>query len=269
MADDSKRMEVATTLRKRLQEISSALREARQEAPSEEPAPEGGHRVSGPLERCVVTLRNQTEIVVTIGTSDDAQKDPTLVQRICNIVSSSYTAVGKSKRMDAYDAMDRLEMGDDGLRANRVLHLAYKDGVLVGCASSTFSPGWTPDGCGHWGLLAVDPAHQNCGAATALVLAAERRLATVSELIQIEFRNVAGDPFCDRLFDWYVRLGFNCGSKRTGFVHAYKQISEERQRWGQKQRLVAIHDFYEKQLAEIETQQRQHEGYHSGVTAAA
>ena len=89
-------------------------------------------------------------------------------------------------------------MGDAGPQANRVLHLAFKGDELVGCASSTFSPGWTPEGCGHWGLLAVDPSHQNSGVATALVIAAERRLATISGAIQIEFQYTEGDSFSQR-----------------------------------------------------------------------
>ena len=91
-----------------------------------------------------------------------------------------------------------LEMGDAGPQANRVLHLAFKGDDLVGCASSTFSPGWTPEGCGHWGLLAVDPSHQNSGVATALVIAAERRLATTSAGIQIEYQYTEGDSFSQR-----------------------------------------------------------------------
>ena len=89
-------------------------------------------------------------------------------------------------------------MGDAGPAANRVLHLAFKAGELVGCASSTFSPGWTPDGCGHWGLLAVDPEHQNSGVATALVIAAERRLATACGGIQIEYQYTEGEAFSHR-----------------------------------------------------------------------
>ena len=92
-----------------------------------------------------------------------------------------------------------LEMGDAGPQANRVLHLAFKDRELVGCASSTFSPGWTPDGCGHWGLLAVHPDHQKSGVATALVIAAERRLATICGGVQIEYQYTEGDDFSRRL----------------------------------------------------------------------
>lgn len=245
------------SIRQNLAKVESALEEATLEAPPKEPTPDGGHQVSGPLERCVVLVRSQTEIVVTIGTSKHAEIDPGLVDRICSIVSASYSAVGKSKRMDRYDAMDRLGMGDDGIRANRVLHLAYKGGQLVGCASSTFSPGWTPEGCGHWGLLAVDPAHQGCGAATALVIAAERRLATVSELIQIEFRHTEGDAFCHRLLDWYEKLGFEGRPRRlepgeTDFLHVYKAISDDRQRWGRKQRLMDIKSFLTEQLNEAD-----------------
>ena len=61
----------------------------------------------------------------------------------------------KYERVDEDDVENRLEMGDAGARANRVLHLATRGGSLVGCCSSTFQPGWTPEGCGHWGLLVV------------------------------------------------------------------------------------------------------------------
>ena len=45
----------------------------------------------------------------------------------------------------------------------------------------------------------VDPEHQNTGVATALVVAAERRLATVCAGIQIEYQYTEGDDFSRRL----------------------------------------------------------------------
>ena len=60
-----------------------------------------------------------------------------------------------------------------------MLHVATSlDGRVVGCCSSTLFTPWCEPGCGHWGLLAVGVSHQNGGVATALVEAAERRLAT-------------------------------------------------------------------------------------------
>ena len=43
---------------------------------------------------------------------------------------------------------------------NRVLHVAMRDGALVGCCSSTLHTPWSGPGCGHWGLLVVDPPAQ-------------------------------------------------------------------------------------------------------------
>lgn len=241
-------------LREKLEELGQAIDDATKEGPVVEPAIPGGPRVSGPTDHCVVDFEgDKGEILVKIGTSKDAEEDKNLVDQICKIVATAYGSVGKSKCMDHYDAMDRLEMGDDGVRANRVLHLAYKGTELVGCASSTFSPGWTFPGCGHWGLLAVDPAHQGCGVATALVLAAERRLATVSQHIQIEFRHTEGEEFSDRLLQWYEgKLGFQGGPRpgkgQSCFRRCLKSIPEEQQRWGHCQRLVAIRTFLESQL---------------------
>eukprot|EP00438_Fugacium_kawagutii_P032994 Skav236186 [mRNA] locus=scaffold3111:93067:94341:+ [translate_table: standard] len=173
-------------------------------------------RATGLSDQCIVTFPDGREIKVIIGTSKHIQEP--LLREICRIVDEAYSSVGKHKRVDRYDAVDRLEMGDAGPQANRVLHLAFKDDLLVGCASSTFSPGWTPEGCGHWGLLAVDPAHQNSGVASALVIAAERRLATISAGIQIEYQYTEGDSFSQRhrkrccthmLRKWYEeKLGF-------------------------------------------------------------
>ena len=60
-----------------------------------------------------------------------------------------------------------------------MLHVATSaDGRVVGCCSSTLFAPWCEPGCGHWGLLAVGVSHQGGGVATALVNAAERRLAT-------------------------------------------------------------------------------------------
>jgi len=224
----------------------------------EEVTRQGSPVATGPPQRTLVRFPDgRGDIVVVIGTSSHAQ-EPGLVERICDIVYAAYTNAGKRKRMDEEDVLDRLEMGDDGPRANRVLHLAFQSEALVGCASSTFSPGWTPDGCGHWGLLAVDPRNQGRGVATALVLAAERRLSMQSSLIQIEYQYTVGDDFSQRLMAWYEdKLGFNGGPcpQRPGqscFRRALKQIPEKEQQRGQRRRLEEIYSWLSEQLAEEE-----------------
>eukprot|EP00930_Biecheleria_cincta_P049377 TRINITY_DN34595_c0_g1_i1.p1 TRINITY_DN34595_c0_g1~~TRINITY_DN34595_c0_g1_i1.p1 ORF type:complete len:278 (-),score=48.18 TRINITY_DN34595_c0_g1_i1:229-1062(-) len=242
-----------TALKAKLAEIAKILEEM---GPEEaEPILPGKPVVSGPTDNTTVKFPNGSEVQVIIGTSKHIQV-PGVVDKITQIVGDAYSAVGKRKYVDREDAMDRLEMGDAGVRANRVLHLAYKNGELCGCASSTFSPGWTPEGCGHWGLLAVDPAHQKCGIATAMVLAAERRLATQSEMIKIEYQ-YAGDDFSNQLLAWYEdRLGFDGGPRpRPGqhcFRHAFKEIPEDERRRGHRRRLVEIQQWLQQQLAQAE-----------------
>ena len=71
-------------------------------------------------------------VVVTIGTTAAAERDPTLARHITTMVNTSYTQALKAqlppggvyKRTSVGDVMGRLQMGDDGARANRVLHLA-------------------------------------------------------------------------------------------------------------------------------------------------
>ena len=83
------------------------------------------------------------------------------------------------RRVSEWDMQHRLRAG-----RNRVLHVATSsDGRVVGCCSSTLFAPWCEPGCGHWGLLAVDVKHQGCGVATALVEAAERRLAAEGPLL--------------------------------------------------------------------------------------
>eukprot|EP00928_Gymnodinium_smaydae_P018211 TRINITY_DN16932_c0_g1_i1.p1 TRINITY_DN16932_c0_g1~~TRINITY_DN16932_c0_g1_i1.p1 ORF type:complete len:332 (+),score=98.22 TRINITY_DN16932_c0_g1_i1:166-1161(+) len=214
----------------------------------------GAVTVTGPSERAVVRFPDgRGEVVVVIGTSEHA-KVPGFVDRVSQIVDAAYSSAGRRKRVDRHDALHRLQMGDDGPRANRVLHLAFQGNDLVGCCSSTFDPGWTPENCGHWGLLAVDPARQGGGIATALVLAAERRLATMSELIQMEYSHSEGDEYSHRLMSWYEdRLGYDGGPRgRSGFRRCFKPISENEQRRGRRRRLVEVRAWLAARLAEAE-----------------
>jgi len=244
-------------LKTKLAEVEKSLGERAEEV-DEETFGTNGPTASGPSDRCVVGFPgDRAEILVIVGTSQHIEV-PGLVERISAIVDSAYTSVGKHKRVNRYDAIDRLQMGDAGPRANRVLHLAYLGKELVGCASSTFSPGWTPQGCGHWGLLAVDPAHQGAGVATALVLAAERRLAMVSESIQIEYQYTEGEEFSRRLLTWYEgKLGFDGGPRPTragqcSFRHCMKEIPQDVQRRGERRRLQEIQSWLAGQVAEVE-----------------
>jgi GNAT superfamily N-acetyltransferase len=241
-------------IKRKLAEVEQVLQQDLDIETDELPV-EGQPTVTGPTDRAVVQLPDGGgEVVVVIGTSEHA-KIPGMVDRICHIVDAAYSGVGKRKRVDEYDARRRLAMGDAGPAANRVLHLAFRGGELVGCASSTFDPGWTHEGCGHWGLLAVDPTSQGQGVATALVLACERRLATVSEAIQIEYEYFGGDEHSKRLHAWYEqKLGFDGGSPppRRGscFRRCLKDIPEAQQRRGQRRRLLEIRCWLQGQLGE-------------------
>ena len=94
-----------------------------------------------------------------------------LVERVAAMINEAY---GRA-RVDPDEVRGRLASGDRA-GANRVLHLGFCAGELVGCISSTLQADWTKEGCGHWGLLVVAVAAQGGGVATALVRAAEARL---------------------------------------------------------------------------------------------
>jgi len=198
------------------------------------------------------TMKGEGYVDIVIGTSA-LVKVPGMVQRIDEVASGS-------KRLGSHEVMRRLAMGDDGLQANRVLHLAFTktDGELVGCMSSTYQPPWTEHGCGHWGLLAVDPTHQGKGVASALVRAGERRLAAVCDEIQIEYRHTVGNADCDRLYEWYEnRLEYRCDygppSGRPGstdFRRCRKLIPDKEQQAGQQRRLREVREYLVEQLRE-------------------
>jgi GNAT superfamily N-acetyltransferase len=153
-------------------------------------------------------------VSVEVGGSRQASSD--FAERVAAMVNSAYGY----DRISSSEVKQRLAMGDAGLQANRVLHLAWRDGCLVGCCSSTKSTPWTPHGCGHWGLLVVAPPAQGTGVARALVRAAERRLAEAGlSQVQMEYEYTCGDEYSERLFSWYEgSLGFSGGRAPTRHV---------------------------------------------------
>jgi GNAT superfamily N-acetyltransferase len=148
-------------------------------------------------------------VEVVIGTSQHA-KNAELVEHVAHMIVEAYEVVGGHKQMDAAEFHARLCCGDAGKSARRVLHLAFRDGVVVGCVSSSLTTPWTPTGCGHWGLLVVDTNAQGGGVASALVRAAEARLREGGcTHVQIEYEFGPHLPHTQRLADWYQgKLGF-------------------------------------------------------------
>eukprot|EP00434_Breviolum_minutum_P016305 symbB.v1.2.014367.t1/scaffold1022.1/size143637/5 len=172
-----------------------------------------------------VELPPESKVVdVEIGSSR-SRATPRQVATLCN------KAYGY-RRLSESEARSRLAMGDDE-GANRVLHLAYRNGKLLGCCSSTLQPPWTPRNCGHWGLLSVHPDAQGTGVASALIAAAERRLLDSGCCsIQIEYEFTAGDPDSLRLLEWYEgKCGFKSGSgpprRGSEFRCCRKKLTEE------------------------------------------
>ncbi|CAL1161745.1 unnamed protein product [Cladocopium goreaui] len=162
------------------------------------------------LQTAEALLRSEEEpekvavVEVEIGSSQ-SKATPRQISTLCN------KAYGY-RRLSESEARSRLAMGDGG--SNRVLHVAYRNGELVGCCSSTLQPPWTPRSCGHWGLLSVHPDAQGTGVASALIAAAERRLLDAGcRSIQIEYEFTASDPDSERLLQWYEgKCGFKSGS---------------------------------------------------------
>jgi len=244
-------------IKRKLHEIQARLADIRDPKDSEPGAASSmGMTVSGLSRHALVQFgEGRGEVEVIVGTSEHAHMSG-VIERIAQMVAAAYGGAKRHKRLGKSDVVNRLQMGDAGPNANRVLHLAFKDGELAGCCSSTFEPGWTDEGCGHWGLLAVDPSQQGGGVASALVLAAERRLATACDSIQIEYEHTEGEEYSDRLAAWYQgKLGFRCARERprqrgeTTFRCCHKEISPLEQRKGHRRRLEDIEDWLLQKLA--------------------
>lgn len=191
---------------------------------------------------------------VVVGNAKMATEIPGFVERISSMVNRAYGYM----RIDEDDVLDRLSMGDPGsARANRVLHIAFLGERPVGCMSSTFKVPWAENGCGHWGLLVVDVDMQGKGIASAMVKAAEARLAGVCDQIQMEYEFTPNDPLSERLLEWYEgRCGFRCVSgppsrRFQEFRKCRKMISEEEQQRGRRQRLLDLRGDFSAELAAL------------------
>jgi len=201
------------------------------------------------------------DLKVVIGTSRMVADDDTLVQRIANF-SDKYEGEVE-RRMAMGDA------GNEGASYNaRLMHVALLNGVAVGwCSSSTRGCG----GDGHWGALAVDPAVQGRGVASALVKAAEQRLLDAGcQSVQIEYRFTVGSSR-ERLYEWYEKkLGFDGGPKRSGFRCCHKVLSRESFEIQHARSSTAVHgQLYARQEAYAEQHQQQHESKRPRVLSAS
>jgi len=194
-------------------EEATAEEATAEEATAEEAADEGAYEADA----CRDSVRfegsesdspsRRQPVDVVVGTSALAS------DAFCTEVAAMVSRAYGYGRIGAYEVRSRLAMGD-GNCTNRVLHVATRAGMLVGCCSSTLQTPWCPAGCGHWGLLAVDPAAQGTGVASALVAAAEARLSDAGlREVQIEFDFSKGDPQSERLRAWYEGT---CGFKGPG-----------------------------------------------------
>ena len=143
---------------------------------------------------------------------------PSTVEAITTLINRAYGHY----RVSPNDVHHRMRAG-----RNRVLHVATREGVIVGACSSTLYVPWCGPGTGHWGLLAVAPEAQGCGVASALVAAAEARLQAAGlSSAGMEYRYHAGDAFSERMIAWYEDNLRYVGpaSRHSGFRMCRKRL---------------------------------------------
>lgn len=138
--------------------------------------------------------KERLPIQVEIGANMTNVSDGT-IEQITRLINEAYG----QQRVSTGSVRHRVRAG-----RNRVLHVATRDGQIVGVCSSTLFVPWAGPGCGHWGLLAVDPAMQGLGVGSALVAAAEARIADAKlGWVGMEYSYFAGDAFSERMLSWY------------------------------------------------------------------
>ena len=82
-----------------------------------------------------------SDIEVSVGTSADYEADPELPEKLAAIINAAYTKAltellppgGVYQRTSPDDIENRLDMGDAGVQANRVLHIARRGGKVSVC----------------------------------------------------------------------------------------------------------------------------------------
>ena len=99
---------------------------------------------AGPVRR-VSTLSSGSRDAVTVEVGTSALCTGTFAAEVSQMVNEAY-GYG---RLSPGEVRQRLAMGDAGEHANRVLHVAWRGGSVVGCCSSTKQVPWCPSGCGH------------------------------------------------------------------------------------------------------------------------
>jgi len=160
-------------------------------------------------------------VQVLVGTSKMAADDATLAARIAEVANRA----NGHQRFSVGEVRSRLSKGDDEPDANRVLHVAYRDGKVVGCCSSTVQWGLRTSPRLARPISSRRSLSNRTGVASALVAAAEQRLLERGcTRVQIEYHYCQGDAESERLRGWYEgKLGFS--GSGSGFRCASKRLS--------------------------------------------
>jgi GNAT superfamily N-acetyltransferase len=125
----------------------------------------GIDRVLKPLEP---DLPAPAPVTIILGALKHAWRTSQIVEMIDATYGKGYATGRQVKRW--------LSHGEKGEYSHRVLHLAFRDGKLVGCVLATCSLFIAPKACGHWGMLAIHRAAQGTNVEKELVHAAETHL---------------------------------------------------------------------------------------------
>lgn len=176
------------------------------------------------------------DLQLTIASSELAKERPTVIDEIYTMLNFAYYSAMKAifppdvrifGGVNREDIQSLVQMGDyearkeRGMRANRVLHLAFKDDILVGFCTSTLQSPLLQSRVGRLGLLVVHPDYHSAGVGTALIKAAEDRLADACAEIEIDYELTGSRGYAEQVREWYEdRLGFK---ELGGFTWGYNQ----------------------------------------------